>query len=82
MPRYDFKCEECQNLFELNLSLEEREKESLLKKCPSCDSLRVKQQLSFGGVLKGGRTVSPASRGGSPCEQRGCPNAGRCHLDN
>lgn len=72
MPKYDFRCQECQNLFELNLSLAEREGESEKKKCPSCSSSEVKQVMSFnGGVV----TSSKGGASSGSCPTGTCPFA-------
>jgi len=36
MPRYDFKCKDCERMFEVSLSIEERESTKIL--CPECKS--------------------------------------------
>ena len=48
MPRYDFECKKCHHQFELQLSLEEREKDVPQKVCPKCSSKEVEQMISAG----------------------------------
>lgn len=36
MPRYDFKCKDCDEMFEVSLSIEEKESAKIL--CPKCQS--------------------------------------------
>jgi putative FmdB family regulatory protein len=44
MPTYDFKCEKCQKKFSLSMSISEYENKKF--KCPKCNSVKVKQQIS------------------------------------
>ena len=39
MPVYDFNCKECNNIFELKVSLEDRDSTP----CPNCDALMTRQ---------------------------------------
>jgi putative FmdB family regulatory protein len=41
MPVYDYVCKDCQNSFELVLTLTEHDKENT--KCPKCGSKNVEQ---------------------------------------
>lgn len=43
MPSYDFKCEKCNKMFTLVLTI--REYEKMTFRCPKCKSTRVKQQI-------------------------------------
>ncbi len=43
MASYSFKCNECENIFDLQLSLEEKEMGSPKKICPQCSSKEIKQ---------------------------------------
>ena len=65
MPKYDFKCKKCSELFEVMMSIKELEEDSPKKRCPKCDSVEVKQQLSFASVGSGGSSS-------------GCPSASSC----
>lgn len=70
MPRYDFQCKDCENIFELSLSLKERESECAKKKCSKCNSLNVVQLMTFnGGIL---------SKGPSKCAEMPSCASGAC----
>ncbi|NMC61826.1 MAG: hypothetical protein GYA55_01520 [SAR324 cluster bacterium] len=76
MPLYDFTCLNCGKVFELSLSLEEREQQSSKKLCPSCSSKNVEQKLSFsGGIIAGGTTSIPNE---PPCMSGACCPNGSC----
>ena len=47
MPRYEFMCEKCKKLFELIMTISEREKGEV--KCPKCKGTKVVPQ--FGGFM-------------------------------
>ena len=53
MPIYEFRCLDCQNLFEL-LVLNEEEIEM---KCPSCDSHTFERVMSTTNFSMGGNTT-------------------------
>ena len=71
MPLYDFHCEQCDELFEIRVSI--REKEAGLKpECPKCHSQKIRQVITAGLVIRrgNGANISLSSCG---------PNAGpRC----
>ena len=48
MPIYEFNCNQCNNVYELNLPISKRD-EGL---CPKCDSLDTYRSLDTGGVFK------------------------------
>jgi len=80
MPRYDYQCTDCDEIFELSLSLTEKElQKSPQKICPKCNSFKINQIFSkgSGGVLKHGRSKSmdkPSGCGG--CSGNNCPYGG------
>jgi len=80
MPRYDYQCTDCEEIFELSLSLTEKELPKSPKKiCPKCKSSKIKQFYSkgSGGILKHGRSKSldrPSGCGG--CSGNNCPYNG------
>lgn len=85
MPRYDFQCDKCQALFELSLSLAERDEGTSKKRCPACGSLQVHQLITFnGGIISGGkskgREISGCSSGCCASQQFACAG-GNCPLD-
>ena len=47
MPRYEFLCEQCKKLFELIMTVSEREKTR--PACPKCKGTKVVPQ--FGGFM-------------------------------
>ena len=73
MPRYDFRCEECGNKFELSLSLEEREQETDKKNCPHCSSKQTRQVMSFNGGVVGGSKSGGGAPSGGGCSTGSCP---------
>ena len=44
MPRYEFVCEKCSKLFEVIMTISQREKSDV--KCPGCKDSKVVPQLS------------------------------------
>ncbi|MTI95501.1 MAG: zinc ribbon domain-containing protein [Firmicutes bacterium] len=42
MPAYDFKCQDCETVYEARVPMQELNK-SKLPKCPRCQSTNVKQ---------------------------------------
>jgi putative FmdB family regulatory protein len=47
MPRYEFRCERCKKVFELIMTVSEREKAKIT--CPKCKGTKVAPQL--GGFM-------------------------------
>lgn len=76
MPRYDFKCKECEKEFELSLYLRELDSESEKKQCPECSSKDIAQVLNrSASVLRYGQSKSvdtPPCAGGGKCPSGGC----------
>lgn len=60
MPLYDFRCQECEQIYEVWLSLKEKE-EGLIKPCPQCGSEQTQQIFSSVGYV---RRCAPNSGGG------------------
>jgi putative FmdB family regulatory protein len=47
MPTYEFRCQECEQIFELSCSISEFERASQGEiKCSRCGSSKVKQQVA------------------------------------
>ena len=66
MPLYDYKCNQCQNIFEVRASFKEKEA-GLQPECPECESPDTQQVITAGLLLFG------SGNGGLP----GCgPSAG------
>mgnify|MGYP000988207819 CR=1 FL=1 len=51
MPLYDFRCKDCQEVFEVRLSLTEKEK-GVKKPCPKCGSNKVQQFFGAMGYVR------------------------------
>lgn len=49
MPLYDFKCEQCGNTFELNLSFENMD----IQYCEDCEKPLVRVYTPIGAIFKG-----------------------------
>ena len=69
MPTYAYLCRACGRQFEVQMSIQEKEKAK--PRCPDCGSRKVEQQL-FG--------FSVGSGGGTPAPGGCCPSGrgGRC----
>lgn len=65
MPFYDFKYAECDEVFEIRASIQEKEA-GLKPDCPKCHSHKAQQVLTTGLVMQQGQT------GRAQCD----PNAG------
>ncbi|OFZ27984.1 MAG: hypothetical protein A2381_02680 [Bdellovibrionales bacterium RIFOXYB1_FULL_37_110] len=80
MPRYDYQCADCEEIFELSLSLGEKDAHKSPKKiCPKCNSSQINQIFSkgSGGILKHGRSKSGDTPPGcSGCRGNNCPYGG------
>ncbi len=48
MPTYSYQCEACKNVFSMQMTIAEHDRERI--KCPKCDSKRVQQQFGSFGV--------------------------------
>lgn len=51
MPLYDYRCDQCQMLFEARVSLKEKE-EGVTPLCPTCGAKSVTQVLKPVGLVK------------------------------
>ena len=60
MPRYDYRCQACDALFELRMSMSEYA-EGNKTVCPECGSSEVERTFTSVGVLTGSR-----AGGGAP----------------
>ena len=68
MPLYDYRCEDCGEVFEVRASIKEKE-DGLVLECPMCGSAEARQRLTFASVLHGGKpspmpTCGPSARSG------------------
>ncbi len=86
MPRYDFSCQSCEQIFELDLKLSERNDKSFKKICKKCESANTKQITSFNGGISGNglsKSIdSPpcASGGGRRGPKSSCQGSGGCEI--
>lgn len=53
MPFYAFRCEQCDEAFEVRASIKEKEA-GLTPECPKCHSQKARQVISAGLVIRGG----------------------------
>ena len=68
MPWYDFQCESCGNVFELQRSMNDTSK----AKCKNCGSTRTVKIYSAAGIqFKGGGFYATDSRGSAPASGTG-----------
>jgi putative FmdB family regulatory protein len=65
MPIYNYKCEDCGADFEIKATLEEKENVEKFK-CLSCDSVKIKQQIT------GTNFISKNKESGGGCEGGCC----------
>ena len=56
MPRYDYRCEDCGNAFEVRMSMSEYS-EGNKPECPQCGSHAVDRTFTSVGVLTGSRAA-------------------------
>lgn len=74
MPIYEFRCESCNEVFEL---LAMTKNDQVEAKCPKCDSVEISRVLSScASVIGGSASDSQASHPG--VENRSCANSGSC----
>ncbi|MDP2642921.1 MAG: zinc ribbon domain-containing protein [Candidatus Peregrinibacteria bacterium] len=53
MPIYSYKCLDCENVFNVQATMQEKEEEEKRKfACPKCESKNVKQEFSASHFLK------------------------------
>ncbi|MDP2860792.1 MAG: hypothetical protein Q8N98_03720 [bacterium] len=86
MNTYTYKCADCENLFNVKATLEE--KESGLGErpaCPKCQSKNIKEHFSSANFLKnifaGNQGCRCSSGGGSRCGKGGKNESGeKCHC--
>ncbi len=74
MPIYEFRCQDCQAVFE-HLAMTSGELVEI--KCPSCGGGELSRVMSTCSSVVTGSKSAPAPSGAS-LESRSCPNAGNC----
>ena len=65
MPVYGYRCEECEERFEIRASFAEK-RAGLEPSCPACDARRVKLVVPAGPLIRSGVTASESSSGCAP----------------
>lgn len=66
MPRYDFKCGECDKVFEVSLSIKEKESTKIL--CPECQSENTLQIFNVMDINTKSSSTSSAPACGANCD--------------
>lgn len=75
MPLYSFECEDCQAVFDLRASFQEKEK-GLEPVCPQCNGQHAHQLITVGWLLSGrGATGATTVARAPAC---GCGAGGGC----
>jgi putative FmdB family regulatory protein len=72
MPFYEFECESCGCVFDVKVSIQEKEA-GLKAECPQCRSPKNHQVITAGAVMRGGGKAGSSGSSGSCCG----PNSGR-----
>ncbi|MBT8397039.1 MAG: zinc ribbon domain-containing protein [Gemmatimonadetes bacterium] len=71
MPRYDYRCPDCDHAFLVSMSMSEYS-EGNTPACPECGSENAERSFTSVGVLVGSRTTSSAPpAGGGGCGHSG-----------
>lgn len=71
MPVYDFRCEECDAVFEVRASIKEKGA-GLNPICLECHSPKVQQLISAGLLIRGSRESSWSFSACNPNAKGGC----------
>jgi putative FmdB family regulatory protein len=72
MPIYNFQCDDCQTVFDLRATFQEKER-GLSPVCPQCQGQHAHQLISAGWLLGGRSATSVAS-----APAWGCSPGGGC----
>lgn len=72
MPIYNFQCDDCQTVFDLRATFQEKER-GLSPVCPQCQGQHAHQLISAGWFL-GGRSATSVASGPA----WGCSPGGGC----
>lgn len=71
MPVYEYRCEECEERFEIRASFAEKQA-GLEPTCPACDGRSVKQVITAGLFIRSGARSDASSSGCAPSAGPGC----------
>jgi len=80
MPIYEYKCDKCENEFEVvTLSMNEK----AAANCPKCKSRKTRKMMSAFGrgkyaALSGGGSAGPSFSGGSGCSSCSSSSCSSC----
>jgi len=62
---YSYKCDNCGAEFDISATLEEKENNNPEKfRCPECESVEIKQQLTGGNFISSGGDIRGGCSGG------------------
>ncbi|MCA1906113.1 MAG: zinc ribbon domain-containing protein [Desulfarculus sp.] len=75
MPIYEFRCDSCQNVFEV-LALSRGEQ--VQTTCPQCGGEELSRVLSTCSSIMGGVTASSQASQGPSLQSRSCGQANSC----
>lgn len=77
MPRYDFECNQCHHIFELELKISQKDGIHEKKVCPQCSHKELTQLMTFKGGIstQSSSTSSSKSPMNSSCATGMCPFA-------
>lgn len=75
MPLYSYECNDCQAVFDVRASFQEKE-EGLQPECPQCHGQQAHQLITVGWFLSGRGTSGAASVTSAPA--CGCGAGGGC----
>jgi putative FmdB family regulatory protein len=67
MPKYSYKCQDCDNKFEVEASIKEKEEGGKKFNCPKCKSEKTKQIFSLKSLFSNDK-----NSGGGCCCSGGC----------
>jgi len=71
MPYYDYRCEQCGEVFEIRASFKEKAA-GLDPECPKCHAKRARQMVTTGLLVLGSSGGNPSSPGCGPDARPGC----------
>ena len=74
MPFYDFRCNRCDTVFNVQATIEEKEKG--LIPCPGCGSRDLKRVYEKANISVSSKRACFEESGACKCCQKNCPNAG------
>ena len=76
MPNYDFKCQDCNERFEVRVTIKEMEENRI--SCTYCNSKNIKRIFNGFAFCKGGGSYSDSSSNSSSCSTCTSGNCSTC----